>query len=291
MRAAPGRRARRCPERLGRESLPTDAGCNRLPRRGRACRPARNRGSRRPGPVRPPAVRVVWRRPGARAAGRRARAVGRREPAAVRRAPARSEVPAGRRRRAAPGPAGRVRGRGLRDAVDTGCVQTGRGGYVARGRAGQRPPHTGHAPRPWVASTRSATAICCSRVASSADGAYSPPPCAAGARAELHTAVVAVAGVDAPVAAGLAAGYLIPFAVGGRGRLAGHGDGAATKHCAGNGDLGDADTGSGGLTVTSTHTRRCIPLSSRACEVSCRVRVGEATRPAWSSKRRRRLHP
>ncbi|ETZ41529.1 hypothetical protein L837_5111 [Mycobacterium avium MAV_061107_1842] len=29
-------------------------------------------------------------------------------------------------------------------------------------------------------------------------------------------------------------GYLIPFAVGGRGRLAGHGDGAATKHCAGN---------------------------------------------------------
>ena len=32
------------------------------------------------------------------------------------------------------------------------------------------PPHTGHAPRPWVASTRSATAICCSLVASCGRG-------------------------------------------------------------------------------------------------------------------------
>jgi hypothetical protein len=39
------------------------------------------------------------------------------------------------------------------------------------------PPHTGQAPRPWVASTRSATAICWSLVASCADGANSPPPC------------------------------------------------------------------------------------------------------------------
>ena len=82
-----------------------------------------------------------------------------------------------------------------------------------------------------------------------------------GACGELDTAVVAVAGVDSPVAAGLATGYLIPFAVGGRGRLAGEGDAAATKHRPGNGDLGDADARSGGLTVTSTHTRRNIPLS------------------------------
>ena len=36
--------------------------------------------------------------------------------------------------------------------------------------------------------------------------------------------------------------------------------------------------------MTSTHTRVKIPLSSRACEVSCRVRVGEATRPASSRR-------
>ena len=36
---------------------------------------------------------------------------------------------------------------------------------IARRRAGQRPPQTGHAPLPWVASTRSATAICSSLVA------------------------------------------------------------------------------------------------------------------------------
>ncbi len=254
MRAAPGRRARRCPERLGRESLPTVAGCNRLPRRGRACRPARNRGSRRPGPVRPPAVRVVWRRgAGVSSSGGGASGAG-------------ASGGAGRSK-------GSQRGRG-RDAVDTGCVQTGRGGHVA---GGQHPLGDRDLLLPGGQLGRRRVLAAAVR--------------GPGARAELHTAVVAVAGVDAPVAAGLAAGYLIPFAVGGRGRLAGHGDGAATKHCAGNGNLGDADTGSGGLTVTSTHTRRCIPLSSRACEVSCRVRVGEATRPAWSSKRRRRLHP
>jgi hypothetical protein len=57
----------------------------------------------------------------------------------------------------------------------------------------------------------------------------------------LHTAVEAVAGVDSPVAAGLATGYLIPFAVGGRGCLASEGDAAATKNRPGKGDLGDAD--------------------------------------------------
>src|ERR1700758_138746 len=43
--------------------------------------------------------------------------------------------------------------------------------------------------------------------------------------------------------------------------------------------------------MPSTHTRRNF-LSARAYEVSCRVRVGEATRPALSSgEERRRLHP
>src|SRR5699024_3878844 len=41
-------------------------------------------------------------------------------------------------------------------------------------------PQTGQAPRPWVASTCSAIAICCSRLAWFAVGAYLPPPC------ELH---------------------------------------------------------------------------------------------------------
>ena len=34
----------------------------------------------------------------------------------------------------------------------------------------------GQAPQPWAASTFSAIAICCSRVARSAVGAYAPPP-------------------------------------------------------------------------------------------------------------------
>src|SRR6201999_2708717 len=58
-----------------------------------------------------------------------------------------------------------------------------------------------------------------------------------------------------------------------------HSDAAATKHCPGKGDLGDADAGCRGLTMTSTHTPRKF-LSLDAYEVSCRVRVGEATRPA-----------
>jgi hypothetical protein len=57
----------------------------------------------------------------------------------------------------------------------------------------------------------------------------------------LHTAVEAVAGADSPVAAGLATGYLIPFAIGGRGCLASEGDAAATKNRPGKGDLGNAD--------------------------------------------------
>ncbi len=78
--------------------------------------------------------------------------------------------------------------------------------------------------------------------------------CGPGALSELQATEVTVAGVDRPVAARLAAGHLIPFPVGGRGRLSGHGDAAATEYCAGKGDLGDADVGCGGLTVASTHT-------------------------------------
>ena len=61
-----------------------------------------------------------------------------------------------------------------------------------------------------------------------------------GARRELQAALIAVAGVDGPVAAGLAAGYLIPFAVGGCARLPGEGEAAAADDRAGEGDLGDA---------------------------------------------------
>ncbi len=108
-----------------------------------------------------------------------------------------------------------------------------------------------------------------------------------GAGGELQPALVTVAGVDGPVAAGFAAGYLVPFAIGGRGGLGGEGEAAATQHCPGNRELGDVDVGRSGLTVTSTHRPGRIPLSLRACEVSCRVRVGEATRPppssAWES--------
>ena len=49
-----------------------------------------------------------------------------------------------------------------------------------------------------------------------------------GALRELQPAVVAVAGVDGPVAAGLAAGDLVPFAVGGRGSWPGEGE--ARRH-------------------------------------------------------------
>jgi len=74
-----------------------------------------------------------------------------------------------------------------------------------------------------------------------------------GTCGELQATLVAVAGVDRPVATGLAAGDLIPFAVGGGGRLAGEGDAPATEHYPGEGDFGDADTRCSGLTVACTH--------------------------------------
>ena len=63
-----------------------------------------------------------------------------------------------------------------------------------------------------------------------------------GALRELQPAVVAVAGVDAPVTARLAGGDAIPFAVGSRGCVTGEGDATAADYCAGEGQFGDADS-------------------------------------------------
>ena len=85
-----------------------------------------------------------------------------------------------------------------------------------------RTEQTGQAPGPWPLRTFSATAICWSLVARSArarvDGAAVGLP---GGLGELQPAVVAVAGVDAPVVAGLAGGDLVPGVHVGRVRDAG----------------------------------------------------------------------
>ena len=73
-----------------------------------------------------------------------------------------------------------------------------------------------------------------------------------GAGRELQPALVAVAGVDRPVAAGLAAGDLVPFAIGGGARLPGEGEASATDDCAGEGDFRDVIADVVGL--------RCRPL-------------------------------
>jgi hypothetical protein len=62
-----------------------------------------------------------------------------------------------------------------------------------------------------------------------------------GALRELQSAVVAVAGVDAPVATGLAPGDGVPLLVGGRRRVAGQCDATATDHSTGECEFGDAD--------------------------------------------------
>jgi hypothetical protein len=62
-----------------------------------------------------------------------------------------------------------------------------------------------------------------------------------GALRELQPAVVAVAGVDSPVAAGLASGDSVPLLVGSRRRVAGKCDATATDHCTGECEFGDAD--------------------------------------------------
>ena len=74
-----------------------------------------------------------------------------------------------------------------------------------------------------------------------------------GARRELQAAVVAVAGVDGPVAAGLAACDLIPLTIGCCTCLSGKNEASASEHCAGEGDLGDVDSRRSGLAMPSTH--------------------------------------
>lgn len=55
----------------------------------------------------------------------------------------------------------------LTAAASNGASIAAEAGSTSRGVAFDNPrPHTGQAPRPWVASTRSPTAICCSRLAS-----------------------------------------------------------------------------------------------------------------------------
>jgi hypothetical protein len=61
-----------------------------------------------------------------------------------------------------------------------------------------------------------------------------------GALRELQPAVVAVAGVDGPVAAGFAVGDPVPFAIGGGAGLPGEGEASASEDRAGEGDLRDA---------------------------------------------------
>ena len=92
-------------------------------------------------------------------------------------------------------------------ALSTACLGSS---TTLRGVALDRPrPQTGHAPRPWLPSTRSATAICSSLRGHVRGGrilaaAVRRP----GAGRELQSALVSVAGVDGPVAAGLAAATL-----------------------------------------------------------------------------------
>ena len=108
-----------------------------------------------------------------------------------------------------------------------------------------------------------------------------------GAWRELQPALIPVAGVDGPVAAGFAAGDPVPFAVGGCARLPGEGEAAAADDRAREGDLRDAYCRCSGLAMTSTHG--CDRSSLRAREVSCRVRAGEVARPV--PRKRHRLHP
>ena len=79
--------------------------------------------------------------------------------------------------------------------------------------------------------------------------------------ARTEATLIPVAGVDGPVAAGFAAGDLIPFAVSGGACLPGKGEASATDDSAGEGDFRDAYVRCSGLTVASTH--RCGGSSLR----------------------------
>ena len=82
-----------------------------------------------------------------------------------------------------------------------------------------------------------------------------------GARRELKSALIPIAGIDRPVAAGFAAGHLIPFAVGGGACVPGEGEASAADDRAGEGDLGDVYGRCSGLAMPSTH--RCARSSLR----------------------------
>src|SRR6202008_4147676 len=86
--------------------------------------------------------------------------------------------------------------------------------------------------------------------------------CGPGARRELQAPVVPVAGVDGPVAAGLATRDSIPLLVGSRGRVARKCDATATEHSTGECEFGDADVRSGGLTIPCAHTPKTSPLDA-----------------------------
>jgi hypothetical protein len=83
-----------------------------------------------------------------------------------------------------------------------------------------------------------------------------------GALRELQPAVVPVAGVDGPVAAGLTSGDGVPLLVGSRRRVAGQCDATATDHSTGECEFGDADTRSGGLTMPCAHTPKTSSLDA-----------------------------
>ena len=102
-------------------------------------------------------------------------------------------------------------------------------------------------------------------------GAPRAADAAPGAQVELQPAVVAVAGVDRPVAAGLALGEPVPLAArGGRRRGAGVTEQEGGGHAAGEGGLRRG----GRLGVTATGSEQGHSGSfPDACGVSCRVRT------------------
>ncbi len=102
-----------------------------------------------------------------------------------------------------------------------------------------------------------------------------------GARRELQATVVAVAGVDSPVAAGLALCEAVPVGVGGGSGRAAERDTRDAEDCARQRELRDGTTGIGGLAMASAHVGSVF-LSVRTYEVSCRVRAEEVARPCRS---------
>ncbi len=192
------------------------------------------------------------------------------------RRPRRRGLPAGGRRRGGP----LLRGRCLRSvafffsgAEATGFlagVDAALGGAAFPGDADSpRMPsffeQAGQAFQPCAASTRSATAICCARlalcgVARAAEGAP-------GARGELQATGEPVAGVDAPVPAALALRQLVPGVgrrgVGGGGGQQDRGADDGPGECgAGQGPAGDVDRAGG--TVTAAVSRHgCVSGAAR----------------------------